>query len=84
MRQGEQGERRGTVDAAVLAFADVLGIYGSVRTTGANGGVVITSSVLTGVPGDKPLGWTATAAELSVQSGSWTLEVCVICVKATG
>ena len=35
--QGEQGERRGTVDAAVLAFVDLFGIGGGARTTGAAG-----------------------------------------------
>ena len=53
-------------------------------TTGANDGVVITSSAPTGVPGDKPLGWTASAAELSAQSGRWTIEVYVICATVTG
>ena len=40
-------------------------------TTGANDGLVITASDPTGVPGDKPLGWTASSAELSAQSGRW-------------
>ena len=35
-------------------------------------------------PGDKPLGWTASASDLSAQSGSWTLEVYVICATVTG
>ena len=35
--QGEQGERRGKVDAAVLAFVDLFGIGGGARTTGAAG-----------------------------------------------
>ena len=43
--------------------------------TGANDGVVITALAATGLPGDAPLGWTASASELSAQSGSWTLEV---------
>ena len=37
-----------------------------------------------GVPGDKPLWWTASASELAAQSGSWTLEVYVICATVTG
>ena len=56
----------------------------SASTTGANDGVVITASAPTGVPGVKPLGWTASAAELSAQSGRWTLEVYVICATVTG
>ena len=56
----------------------------SASTTGANDGVVITASAPTGVPGVKPLGWTASAAELSAQSGRWTLEVYVICATLTG
>ena len=65
-------------------FAEFFAIGGGASTTGANDGVVITASAATGVLGDKPLGWTASASELSAQSGSWTLEVYVICAKVTG
>ena len=59
-------------------------IGGGASRTGADEGVVITGSAPTGVPGDKPLGWSASASELSAQSGSWTLEVYVICATVTG
>ena len=32
----------------------------------------------------EPLGWTASAAELSAESGSWTFEVWVISATVTG
>ena len=65
-------------------FAEFFAIGGGASTTGANDGVVITASAPTGIPGDKPLGWAASASDLSAQSGSWTLEVYVICATVTG
>ena len=65
-------------------FVVFFAIGGGASRTGADEGVVITASAPTGVPGDKPLGWTASASELAAQSGSWTLEVYVICATVTG
>ena len=65
-------------------FGEFFAIGGGASKMGANDGVIINASAPTGVPGDKPLGWTASVSELSAQSGSWTLDVYVICATVTG
>ena len=66
------------------AGEDLFAIAGGAAVTGASEGVSLTASAPTGVPGDKPLGWTASAAEMSPQSGSWTLDVYVVCANIEG
>jgi hypothetical protein len=63
---------------------DFFAIAGGASVSGASSGVVLTASAPTGVPGDKPLGWTASAAEASAQSGAWTLDVYVVCAQVEG
>ena len=63
------------------AGEELFAISGGASLSGATSGVGLTASAPTGVAGSKPLGWTASAAEFTAQSGSWTLEVYVVCAQ---
>ena len=75
---------KSTVAMCADAGEDLFAIAGGAAVAGASEGVALTANGPTGVPGDKPLGWTASAAEMSPQSGSWTLEVYVVCANIEG
>ena len=63
------------------AGEELSAISGGATLSGSTRGVAIVETRPTGLEGEVPAGWTASAVEINSNSGFWTLTVYVVCAK---
>jgi hypothetical protein len=72
-------EDKGAEALCVSADEGLSAIGGGAELRGATDGVVLVETRPVGLEGETPRGWTASAAEINDQPGTWVIRVYAIC-----
>jgi hypothetical protein len=71
------------VAECTAANEELSAVSGGAELSGGSDGVVITETRPTGLAGETPAGWTASAVGTSPIDSDWTLTVYAVCAKVS-